>query len=104
MGYFGIEPRPITSLPPSPRECTRQAVLFLVGRHDAPLGSSHLFKGKPRLPKGTGLEFDNGETLEVSCLTITSTQQCCIRFRGIPSAGFGLPFQIFRLPGRRGTQ
>jgi len=30
-------------------------------------------KIKPQLPKGTGLEFDNGEILEVSCLTITPT-------------------------------
>src|SRR5262245_32326385 len=31
MGNSAIEPRPITSLP-SPRECARQAVLFLVAR------------------------------------------------------------------------
>jgi hypothetical protein len=31
-------------------------------------------KEKPRLLKGTGLEFDKGETLEVSCLTTTPTR------------------------------
>src|SRR5215813_706871 len=38
-------------------------------------------KEKPRLPKGTGLEFDRGETLEVSCLTHHPNPQRRIRFR-----------------------
>src|SRR5215471_16192794 len=59
-----------------------------------PWGALAGFKEKPRLPKGTGLEFDNGETLEVSCLTITLTLQRRIRFRGVRLTGFALPFQI----------
>jgi len=38
-------------------------------------------KEKPRLPKGAGLEFDKGETLEVSCLTHHPNPQRRIRFR-----------------------
>ena len=45
MGNSAIEPRPITSLP-SPRECARYAVLFLVGSHDAPVGNSRLIQRK----------------------------------------------------------
>jgi hypothetical protein len=62
-------------------------------------------KKSPGFLKGRGFEFDNGETLEVSYLTITLTLQRPFGSAafGWP-AGFALPFQIFRLPGRRGTE
>jgi hypothetical protein len=50
----------------------------------------------PACLKGTGLEFNEGETLAVSCLTITPMLQCCIGFHAIRFAGFALPFQMGR--------
>jgi len=58
-------------------------------------------KESPGFLKGRGLSLTTVRHLKSP---ITSTLQCCIRFRGVRSAGFALPFQIFRLHGRHGTE
>src|SRR5262249_19201105 len=59
-------------------------------------GSLDAEEKAPVCLKGRGLSLTNGETLAVSCLTITPMLQCCIGFHAIRFAGFALPFQMGR--------
>jgi len=45
------------------------------------MSASPQIKGKPRLPKRTGLEVDQRETIAVSGLTIGPNPERCIWFR-----------------------
>jgi len=58
-------------------------------------------KKSPAILKRRGLSWV-GETLEVSCLTITPTRNAA--FGSAPLDGSALPFQIYRVIGRRGTE
>jgi len=56
----------------------------------APSRSAPCLKEKPRLPKKTGPELEQRETLEVSGLTISPNPARCIWFRALPDLCLGI--------------
>src|SRR5262249_6517753 len=96
-------------LGPQPSSSFGVCSTFLAGLHDRPRAFAPENAGFLRTlvclkekPRATGLELGWVRQLKSPVSTIISTHNSA--FGSAPLGGFALPFQICRLPGRRGTE